>query len=186
MSTIRVEIVSAEEEIWSGEGTMVYAPGTAGELGIAPRHTPLITQLKPGDVLRVEVYGVPDDTLNQVETLILPDGKSDLYFMENSKLEGMTVDELRAELRTRMAEEIEPTDIRVQVTPAEEASGEAMTQPPPVVLIPGIGAGARLFGTLPRRFARHGFPCITFDPVGVAPSSPHPGAASPYDLFAAG
>ena len=54
MSTIRVEIVSAEEEIWSGEGTMVYAPGTAGELGIAPRHTPLITQLKPGDV-RVEM-----------------------------------------------------------------------------------------------------------------------------------
>ena len=54
MATIRVEIVSAEQEIWSGEGTMVYAPGTAGELGIAPRHTPLITQLKPGDV-RVEM-----------------------------------------------------------------------------------------------------------------------------------
>ena len=54
MSTIRVEIVSAEKEIWSGEGTMVYAPGVAGELGIAPRHTPLITPLKPGDV-RVEL-----------------------------------------------------------------------------------------------------------------------------------
>lgn len=54
MSTIQVEIVSAEEEIWSGEGTMVYAPGSSGELGIAPRHTPLITQLKPGDV-RVEM-----------------------------------------------------------------------------------------------------------------------------------
>jgi len=54
MATIQVEIVSAEEEIWSGEGTMVYAPGTQGELGIAPKHTPLITQLKPGDV-RVEM-----------------------------------------------------------------------------------------------------------------------------------
>ena len=53
MATIRVEIVSAEEEIWSGEGTMVYAPGSSGELGIAPRHTPLITPLKAGDV-RVE------------------------------------------------------------------------------------------------------------------------------------
>ncbi|MYD76467.1 MAG: F0F1 ATP synthase subunit epsilon [Gammaproteobacteria bacterium] len=53
MSTIRVEIVSAEEEIWSGEGTMVFAPGVSGELGIAPRHAPLITRLKPGDV-RVE------------------------------------------------------------------------------------------------------------------------------------
>ena len=53
-ATIQVEIVSAEEEIWSGEGTMVFAPGSSGELGIAPRHTPLITQLKAGDV-RVEL-----------------------------------------------------------------------------------------------------------------------------------
>lgn len=50
MSTIRVEIVSAEQEIWSGEGTMVFAPGVAGELGIAPRHAPLITRLTSGDV----------------------------------------------------------------------------------------------------------------------------------------
>lgn len=50
MATIKVEIVSAEENIWSGLGTMVFAPGIMGELGIAPRHTPLITQLKPGDV----------------------------------------------------------------------------------------------------------------------------------------
>ncbi len=52
-ATIRVEIVSAEQEIWSGEGTMVFAPGEMGELGIAPRHTPLLTRLKPGD-LRVQ------------------------------------------------------------------------------------------------------------------------------------
>lgn len=56
MSTIRVEIVSAEEEIWSGEGNMVFAPGERGELGIAPKHTPLITRLKPGDV-RVQQEG---------------------------------------------------------------------------------------------------------------------------------
>ena len=50
MSTIHVDIVSAEEEIWSGEGTMVFAPGELGELGIATGHTPLITRLAPGDV----------------------------------------------------------------------------------------------------------------------------------------
>ncbi len=50
MSRIHVDIVSAEEEIWSGEGSMVFAPGELGELGIAPGHTPLITCLKPGDV----------------------------------------------------------------------------------------------------------------------------------------
>ena len=51
--TIHVDIVSAENEIWSGPATMVFAPGAMGELGIAPRHTPLLTHLKAGEV-RVE------------------------------------------------------------------------------------------------------------------------------------
>ena len=48
--TIRCDIVSAHEEIYSGEVAMVFATGIAGELGISPRHAPLITQLKPGPV----------------------------------------------------------------------------------------------------------------------------------------
>jgi len=48
--TIRCDIVSAHEEIFSGEVAMVFATGVAGELGISPRHAPLITQLKPGPV----------------------------------------------------------------------------------------------------------------------------------------
>jgi F-type H+-transporting ATPase subunit epsilon len=51
--TVHVDIVSAEKEIWSGPATMVFAPGEMGELGIAPRHTPLLTRLKAGEV-RVE------------------------------------------------------------------------------------------------------------------------------------
>ena len=50
MTTIRVDIVSAEAEIFSGEATMVVATGDQGELGITPRHAPLITRLKPGHV----------------------------------------------------------------------------------------------------------------------------------------
>src|SRR5690606_32370895 len=50
MSTIRCDIVSAEEEIFQGEVQMVVATGEMGELGIAPRHAPLITRLKPGQV----------------------------------------------------------------------------------------------------------------------------------------
>jgi len=50
MSTIHCDIVSAENAIYSGDVTMVVASGIAGELGIAPRHAPLITQLKPGQV----------------------------------------------------------------------------------------------------------------------------------------
>lgn len=54
MSKIQCDIVSAETEIFSGEVAMVYATGVMGELGIAPKHAPLITLLKPGEV-RVEL-----------------------------------------------------------------------------------------------------------------------------------
>src|ERR671918_677199 len=49
-ATIHVDVVSAEEAIWSGEAEFVVLPGEAGELGIYPRHTPLITRIKPGAV----------------------------------------------------------------------------------------------------------------------------------------
>ena len=49
-NVIKVDIVSAEEEIWSGEGTMVFAPAEMGEIGIAPQHAPLLTRLKPGEI----------------------------------------------------------------------------------------------------------------------------------------
>ena len=50
MSAIRLEIVSAETAIFSGDATMVVAPGKDGDLGIAPKHTPLLTTLRPGEV----------------------------------------------------------------------------------------------------------------------------------------
>ena len=54
--TLHVDIVSAEEEIFSGTATMVFAPAEMGEVGISPRHTPLLTRLKPGEV-RVQSDG---------------------------------------------------------------------------------------------------------------------------------
>jgi len=59
--TTHVDIVSAEKEIWSGEATMVFAPGIMGELGIAPRHTPLLTKLKAGEV-RVRAQNGEDES----------------------------------------------------------------------------------------------------------------------------
>lgn len=53
-NTINIDIVSAEGEIFSGAAAMVFVPATQGELGIAPRHAPLLTMLKPGEV-RVEL-----------------------------------------------------------------------------------------------------------------------------------
>jgi len=52
--TIHVDIVSAEGNLYSGQGEMVYAPAAMGEIGVAPRHTPLISPLKAGEV-RVDV-----------------------------------------------------------------------------------------------------------------------------------
>ena len=70
MSTIQVEIVSAEESIFSGEAQMVYAPAVMGEVGIAPRHTPLISPLKPGEV-----------------RLDMGDGKEEFFFVSGGILE---------------------------------------------------------------------------------------------------
>jgi len=50
MSTMTVDIVSAEEEIWSGTAKMLFAPAVMGEVGVLPRHTPLLTKIKPGEV----------------------------------------------------------------------------------------------------------------------------------------
>ncbi|MBJ88968.1 MAG: F0F1 ATP synthase subunit epsilon [Woeseia sp.] len=70
MATIQVDIVSAEGEIYSGEATMVFAPASMGEVGITPRHAPLLTTLKPGEV-RVE------DT----------DGKENFFYITGGMLE---------------------------------------------------------------------------------------------------
>ena len=57
MKTFQCDIVSAQAEIWSGQAAQVFATGVSGELGIYPRHTPLITQLKPGPVRVVDESG---------------------------------------------------------------------------------------------------------------------------------
>jgi len=69
-STIRVDIVSAEGEIYSGEATMVFAPASQGDLGIAPRHAPLITTMRPGEV--------------RVQT---EDGEEQIFFITGGALE---------------------------------------------------------------------------------------------------
>ena len=70
MATIQVDIVSAEGEIYSGDANMVFAPARMGEVGIAPRHAPLLTTLKPGEV-RVED----------------PEGKEHFFYVTGGMLE---------------------------------------------------------------------------------------------------
>ena len=61
MATIHVDVVSAEESIFSGEANFVALPGEMGELGIYPRHTPLITRIKPGAVRIERADGQPEE-----------------------------------------------------------------------------------------------------------------------------
>ena len=70
--TIHCDIVSAQEEIFSGEASMVFATGSVGELGITPRHAPLITRLKPGPV-----------------RVLQPDGEEAFFFVGGGILEVM-------------------------------------------------------------------------------------------------
>jgi F-type H+-transporting ATPase subunit epsilon len=70
MNTIHVDVVSAEDSIFSGEARFVALPGENGELGVFPRHTPLITRIKPGSV-RIE----------------LPDGREEFVFVAGGILE---------------------------------------------------------------------------------------------------
>ena len=60
MSTIKINIVSSSEEIFTGEGTMVFATGSLGEIGIAPGHTPLLTGIEPGPVLHLAAAPVSE------------------------------------------------------------------------------------------------------------------------------
>jgi F-type H+-transporting ATPase subunit epsilon len=60
--TLHVDIVSAEQSIFSGEADMVVAPGEGGELGILPEHTPLLTRIKPGTV-RIQQGGVDKEVI---------------------------------------------------------------------------------------------------------------------------
>ncbi len=60
--TLQVDIVSAEQQIFSGQADMVIAPGEAGELGILPEHAPLLTRIKPGTV-RIQSAGNPEEVI---------------------------------------------------------------------------------------------------------------------------
>jgi F-type H+-transporting ATPase subunit epsilon len=60
--TLHVEIVSAEQQVYSGEADMLIAPGASGELGILPEHVPLLTRVKPGTV-RIQKSGVEEEVI---------------------------------------------------------------------------------------------------------------------------
>jgi F-type H+-transporting ATPase subunit epsilon len=103
-NTIHVDVVSAEEEIFSGEAEFVALPGEAGELGIYPMHTPLITRIRPGAV-RIKVPGQAEDEFVFVAGGILEVQPNNVTVLADTAIRGHDLDEAKAAEAKKLAEE---------------------------------------------------------------------------------
>ena len=103
-NTIHVDVVSAEEQIFSGEAEFVVLPGEAGELGIYPRHTPLITRIKPGAV-RIQPTGGGEENLIFVAGGILEVQPAMVTVLADTAIRGKDLDEAKALEAQKRAEE---------------------------------------------------------------------------------
>jgi F-type H+-transporting ATPase subunit epsilon len=103
-NTIHVDVVSAEEQIFSGEAEFVALPGEAGELGIYPSHTPLITRIRPGAV-RIKVTGQAEDEFVFVAGGILEVQPHGVTVLADTAIRGHDLDEAKAAEAKRLAEE---------------------------------------------------------------------------------
>ena len=103
-ATIHVDVVSAEESIFSGEAQFVVLPGEAGELGIYPRHTPLITRIRPGTVKIVPADG-GEEQLIFVAGGILEVQPRVITVLADTAIRGADLDEAKANEALKRAEE---------------------------------------------------------------------------------
>jgi F-type H+-transporting ATPase subunit epsilon len=104
-NTIHVDVVSAEEQIFSGEAEFVALPGESGELGIYPMHTPLITRIRPGAV-RITVPGQTEEEFVFVAGGILEVQPKGVTVLADTAIRGADLDEAKAQDAKRKAEEL--------------------------------------------------------------------------------
>ena len=102
--TVHVDVVSAEESIFSGLAEFVVLPGEAGELGIYPRHTPLLTRIKPGTV-RVKLHDQTGFEMIYVSGGILEVQPNLVTVLADTAIRGADLDEAKALEAKRKAEE---------------------------------------------------------------------------------
>src|SRR5437773_8764571 len=103
-NTIHVDVVSAEESIFSGDAEFVVLPGVMGELGIYPRHTPLITQIKPG-VVRIKIPGQAEEQIVYVQGGFLEVQPHVVTVLSDTAIRARDLDEAKALEAKRAAEE---------------------------------------------------------------------------------
>jgi F-type H+-transporting ATPase subunit epsilon len=103
MKTIHVDVVSAEESIFSGEARFVALPGEMGELGIYPRHTPLITRIRPGTVRIEKADGTEEFVF--VAGGLLEVQPNCITVLSDTAIRGKDLDEAKAAASKALAEE---------------------------------------------------------------------------------
>jgi len=103
-NTIHIDVVSNEENIYSGEAEFVVLPGEAGELGIYPRHVPLITRIKPGAV-RIKPAGGGEEELIFVQGGILEVQPKVITVLADTAIRGHDLDEAKASEALRQTQE---------------------------------------------------------------------------------
>lgn len=103
-NTIHVDVVSAEEQIFSGEAEFVVLPGIMGELGIYPRHTPLLTEIKPGAV-RIKLPGQAAEELVFVQGGFLEVQPTRVTVLADTATRAKDLDEVAATNAMKAAEE---------------------------------------------------------------------------------
>ena len=158
-STIHVDVVSAEENIFSGEARFVALPGESGELGILPRHTPLITRIRPGAV-RIERAN-PDGSSGGEEFVFVAGGILEVQpdcvtVLADTAIRGKDLDEAKANEAKKLAEEAmrnAKSDIDLAKAQSEFAAmtvvgpdGNLWSSGPPEVQGATVGVGLRPLG----------------------------------------
>lgn len=127
-NTIHVDVVSAEEQIFAGEAEFVALPGEAGELGIYPMHTPLITRIKPGAV-RIKVGGQEREELVFVAGGILEVQPNAVTVLADTAIRGADLDEAKAAEAKKMAEEaLANKDSKIDYAQAQAELAQAIAQ----------------------------------------------------------
>jgi F-type H+-transporting ATPase subunit epsilon len=127
-NTIHVDVVSAEASIFSGEAEFVVLPGVMGELGIFPKHTPLITQIKPGAV-RIKVPGQAEEQVVFVQGGFLEVQPDIVTVLSDTAIRAKDLDEAKAlEAKAAAEEAMQNKTSKEEIARAESELAGALAQ----------------------------------------------------------
>lgn len=127
-NTVHVDVVSAEESIFSGEAEFVVAPAGAGEVGIYPNHAPMITTIKPG-ALRIKQTADQDETVIYISGGMLEVQPGMITVLADTAIRGQDLDEAKAVAAKEAAEEaLRNRSAEIDYAAAQAELAEAVAQ----------------------------------------------------------